>query len=333
MNPYWGLSFIQFFQLFFQRLGLFLSGDLGISDLASDEIQIAALVLTSVCCALIGTFLILRKMAMLANALSHTILLGIVLSYILLLTVGEKFPSGQEGPVLTLSGLMIASFLSGILTTLLTYLLQRFFRLQEDASIGLVFTSLFALGIILVTLYSRNMHLGTEAVMGNIDAVHQDDLKLLLWVVGIEMLCFALFFKELAASSFDPGFARAIGIPNFGIDLLLMVLVSAACIAAFRVTGVLLVLAFLVVLPLTARLWTHRLKKMIILAALAGAFCGIFAVALARHLLSVQNIALSTSGIAVVLIGLVFSASLGWQAASETLRRKRLVAERKGIVS
>lgn len=324
INPYWDQSFGGFCILFFQRMWSFVTGNLPVSALASDEVQWLALVLTSFCCALLGAFLILRKMAMLANALSHTILLGIVLAFICFIPFGDAVPIGEQASILTLPGLMAASFLSGILTTFLTFVFQRWFHLQEDASIGLVFTTLFALGIVLVTVYTRNAHIGTEAVMGNIDAIHIDDLKLLLWIALGEFIIFGVLFKEFTASSFDAGFAKTLGISNFGIHMLLMVMVSAACIGAFRATGVLLVLAFLIGLPVTARLWTHHLKRMIVLAVGIGVVCGFFAVALARHFLSVHQVPLSTSGLAVVLIGIVFIASLLRFLVKKKLDRARV---------
>ncbi|NGX47266.1 MAG: Manganese transport system membrane protein MntB, partial [Chlamydiae bacterium] len=144
MNPYHGADFFHFFAIFFTRL-------LTWKTLASDEIQFFVLSLIAIASSLIGTLLVLKRMTMLANSLSHTILLGIVIAYLLLFKAGSGMPMNFQV-------LFIAALVTGILTTLLTQVLHRVIKLQEDASIGIVFTSLFALGILLVTLYTRNAH-------------------------------------------------------------------------------------------------------------------------------------------------------------------------------
>ena len=100
----------------------------------------------------------------------------------------------------------------GLVTVLLTHWLTTSFRLQEDASMGIVFTTLFALGIIAVTALTRSSHLGQEAVMGNVDALQNSDLNLVIWVLGINGILIALFYKEFVITSFDPGLARILGI-------------------------------------------------------------------------------------------------------------------------
>src|ERR1700722_9961958 len=157
-NPYSDQDFLGFFGVLFSRLLLLIIGKLPFGSLVADEIQMIVLSCVAVTGAMVGTFLVLRKMTMLANALSHTILLGIVVAYLLCES-------------LTIPVLMVAALATGIATTFLTEFLNRVIKLQEDASIGLVFSVLFALGIVLLTLFSRNVHIGTELVMGNVDAL------------------------------------------------------------------------------------------------------------------------------------------------------------------
>lgn len=294
MSPYWQKTFFPFCALFFERLWLFCTGRLALQDLASDEIQILVLVLLSLACALVGTFLVLKKMTMLANSLSHTILVGIAIAY---LVMGSTFD---------LKVLLLASLIAGLLTSLLTHWFTHVMRLQEDASIGLVFTALFALGVLLVTLFTRSAHIGTEAIMGNVDALHLDDVKLALVIFGLNALCVGFFYKQFTVSSFDPVLASLLGLFPGLCGLLLMVLASCTAVGAFRAVGVLLFLALLVGPVLSARLLTHRLDKLIALAALLGCITSFCSVALARHFLSAYGIALSTSGLVVVLIGIGF---------------------------
>jgi manganese/zinc/iron transport system permease protein len=304
VNPYFGKNFIEFILLFLQRMGELCVGRIGVGDLASDEIQVLVLSLVACCSALVGTFLVLKKMTMLANSLSHTILLGIVVAYLILLPF---IPESQvHAHAISIQVLLIASLVTGLITAVLTQLLTNVLKLQEDASTGLVFTTLFALGIVLVTVFTRNTHLGTEAVMGNVDALHIDDLKLILWIALFDFVIITIFFKEFKMIAFDGAFADSQGISRSFFNYLLMVLTSATVIGAFRAVGVLLVLAFIVGPVLTARLFTHRLKKLILLAMGIGVGASLISVALSRHLLSIHHLPLSTSGLVATVLGMIY---------------------------
>lgn len=295
MNPYWGKDFFEFFGVLFSRL---LRGD--IFSLASDELQLFVLMGIGIAASLVGTFLILKKMTMLANSLSHTILLGIVLAYLF------TSASIQESHFIDLKILLLGAMIAAILTTLLTQMLTHLMKLQEDASIGLVFTTLFALGVVLVTLYTRSTHIGIEAIMGNVDALHPDDLKLVGFVCLFNLVPILLFFKEFKATAFDPSFAKASGISPTLFNYILMVQVAVTAIGAFRAVGVLLFLAMLVGPPLTARLITNKLSYLILLSMGLGALASLFAVATSRHLLTVYQAPFSTSALVVTFIALFY---------------------------
>jgi len=269
-----------------------------------DEIQLLSLILLAISTALLGSFLVQRKMSMLANSLSHTILLGIVLAYLAFL------PMQAFSVSIPLHILFIAALITAFLTTFLTMLLTRVAKLQEDASIAIVFTSLFALGVVIVTIYAKNAHIGLEAIMGNIDALHLHDLNLLGLIAVINLIAILIFYKELFISSFDPSHAKMVGISNFSMHFILMALVAATAIGAFRALGVLLFLAFLVGPVLTARLITDRFNHIILVAMGIGIFSSCISVALSRHIFSVYHLPLSTAGITVVLIGLCYPLAL-----------------------
>lgn len=294
LNPYHDLTFGGFILQFFARCWAFLSGGIGWDQLASDEIQVFVLAAVAASSALVGSFLVLRRMTMLANSLSHTILIGIVVAY---LVVG----TGHDSAV-PLQAMLLAALAMGFATTFLTELLTKAGRLQEDASTGLVFTTLFALGVILATLLTRNAHIGLEAVMGNADALHADDLKLVLFILAVNILIFWAFFKEFKITTFDPQLARALGFSTTFFGYLLMMQVSATCIGAFRAVGVLLVLSFITGPPLAARLLTHDLKSMLCWAVFIGVLASLVGVAFTRHILTVTGVALSTSGVVVCTI-------------------------------
>lgn len=303
MSPYFGKDFFSFFPLLFSRLFHLATGALSWKDLAPDEIQILVLSLICISSALVGSLLVLKKMTMLANSLSHTILLGIVISTLLF----------SSGGVLAINFkiLMVAALITGLLTTLLTQLFHKVMRLQEDASIGIVFSSLFALGIVLVTLYTRNTHIGVEVVMGNADALHADDLKMALWVALGNAAAVLLFFKEWKLICFDTPLGKSLGFRPGIFNLFLMLLTSATAISAFRAVGVLLFLAFLVGLPLSARLLTSNLRRLLFVAMGLGIGCSLFAVAISRHFLTAYQMPLSTAGLTVTLVGMVFALLLG----------------------
>lgn len=306
-NPYSGQSFFGFFFVLLQRLWQFATGTISYDALASDELQLLVLSGVAASAALVGTFLILRRMTMLANSLSHTILIGIVFAYLFSTqSVFGHSSSVDIGPML------LAALVTGILTAFLTEFLTKTARLQEDASTGIVFTSLFAFGIILVTLLTRNAHIGTEVVMGNVDALHISDSKLVYIILAANIFLFILFFKEYKITTFDPALAKALGFSVGFFNYLLMVQVSATVIGAFRAVGVLMVLAFITGPSLTARLLTHDLKKVLLYSIVLGCTASLIGVALARHILSVYDVALSTGGIVVCVISLQYLAVILW---------------------
>lgn len=273
-------------------------------DLVSDEIQVLVLVGVSASAAMVGSFLILRRMTMLANALSHTILIGIAVAF---------FVVGGEGDEMPMMAMLIASLVMGMVTAFLTELLTKAGRLQEDASTGLVFTTLFAIGIILVTVLTRDAHIGLEVVMGNVDALHIDDFKFVYLILLGNAILFVLFFKEFKITTFDPALAKALGFSTIFYNYLLMAQVSATAIGAFRAVGVIMVLAFITGPPLTARLLTDHLKYMLVGAVGIGALASVVGVALSRHILTTTGVAFSTAGIVVCTIVSIYSLVLAIQ--------------------
>lgn len=307
MNPYAGKDFFSFFATLFTRLWASVQGEGGLR-LVSDEIQCLTLILLGISLAFLGSFLVVKKMTMLANALSHTLLVGIVLAFLCLqYFLGESL---FAEPFSSMRVLWLGAMITGFITTICTELLTRVFRVQEDASIGFVFTTLFALGVFLVTLCTRNVHLGVEAIMGNIDALHVEDL----WNVGgfavTTLIIYFVFFRGFFVTAFDSCFAKGIGFPVKTLNYLMMILTAAGAIASFRVVGVLLFLALLVGPVLIARIYTHRLKWMMISSCLITSGIGTISVALSRHILTVWKIPLSTSGILVCLLFLFYLLSL-----------------------
>jgi manganese/zinc/iron transport system permease protein len=306
MNPYRGTTFISFFGQLFHRLWLLITGHP--LDLAPDELQLLVLCTVAVSAAFVGAFLVLRRMTMMANAVSHTILLGVAAAFLLT----------KE---LNVSAMLFAALVTGLGTALLTEFLSKHAKVQEDASMGLVFTALFALGVVLVTLYTRNTHLGAEVVMGNVDALQFSDLQLAAVVLLFNLALFGLFFKEYRATTFDPQMARSMGLSPLFFNYLLMTQASGTVVGAFRAVGVVMVLALLVAPVVTARLLTHRLSVLVWLASAIGCMAALIGVAFSRHLLTVYRTSVSTGGLVVCALLLIFLLVLLQRFVKLTFRR------------
>lgn len=298
MNPYWATDFFKFFVVLFKRL----TGQMPLPTLPSDEVQLLVLIGISISTVLLGTFLTLRKTTMLANSLSHTTLLGIVICFLLTFQTASDFD-------LNIPLLLVASFLSALFTILCTEGARYFFKLQEDAAIGLVFTTLFALGIFLVTLFTRNSHIGVEVITGNVDALTSTDIQSAALVAVINCIAILIAYPAWALSAFDPSFAASSGFPVARYHYLQMGLTALTLVASIRAVGVLLVLSFLVGPVLIARHWTYRLKPLLGVSLCVGIGFSVIGVALARHLLTAAHFAVSTGGLIVTLMSLGYFVS------------------------
>jgi manganese/zinc/iron transport system permease protein len=225
-------------------------------------------------CALPGVFLVLRKLAMVADAISHAILPGIVVAYFL-----------ARGPNL-LAGFVWATA-AGVLTVGLIEALHRTGRVKEDAATGIVFPAMFALGVFLVARYFANLHVDTDAVLYGEIALAPFDTLLIggrdlgpqsLWVMGgltlLNLAFILLFYKELKLATFDPGLAATLGFAPVALHYGLMTLVALTTVGAFTAVGAILVVALLIVPAATAYLLTDRLPVMIGLTLLVGAVSG-----------------------------------------------------------
>lgn len=243
---------------------------------------VAALVAAN--CALVGSFLVLRKMALLGDAISHAVLPGIVIAF---LATGSRAPL----PMILGAGAL------GVLTVFLVALFQRSNRLREDASIGVVFPALFSLGVILISRYATQVDLDLDCVLyGEIAYTPWDTLlwgarslgPKALWVGGGMLLANFGFviglWKELEITSFDPELAASLGFRPMLLHYLLMSAVAATVVASFESVGAVLVVALLVVPPATAFLLTDRLAKMVALAVALGMLASALGYALARAL-------------------------------------------------
>jgi manganese/zinc/iron transport system permease protein len=263
------------------------------------EIQLIA-VIVAVACALPGVFLVLRKMSMMSDSITHTILLGIVLAFFVTHDLSSPF-------------LIAGAALMGVATVWLTETFNRTRLLAEDAAIGIVFPLLFSIAIILITHYAGAVHLDTDSVLlGELAFAPFDRMVVANVYIGakaiyttgalllINLAAIIIFYKELKLATFDPMLAAVLGFAPALLHYGLMTIVSLTTVAAFQAVGSILVVAFMVGPPVTAYLLTDDLKHMLILSGLIGAINGVLGYQ-AAALLDV-----SIAGSIAVTTGLVF---------------------------
>lgn len=277
--------------------------------------------LVAMTCGLLGCFLILRKMAMVGDAISHAVLPGIVIAFLL---------SGSRDSVTMLLGAGII----GILTTVLIEFFHKKGNLQTDASIGVTFTWLFALGVILISVFANEVDLDQDCVLhGEIAYVPLDlwitDSGLILgprvlYVSGFVFLVvlgfITLGYKELYLTTFDPAFATAIGISTVLWHYLLMAAVSLTTVASFESVGAILVVALLIAPPATAYMLTNSFPRMLLVTAILGIIVSAAGYYLAVVLDGSIAGAMSTVSGILFLIAFLFSPSEG--IVSNFIRRK-----------
>ncbi|GAB7055269.1 MULTISPECIES: metal ABC transporter permease [unclassified Paenibacillus] len=267
-------------------------------------------VLVASACGVVGCFLVLRKMAMIGDAISHSVLPGIVIAFLI---------SGSRDSV----AMMLGAAALGLLTVFLIQMFQQS-GVQSDASIGVVFTALFAVGIMLVSLYTRNIDLDLDCVLyGEIAYVPWNTIELLgvdigpkaVWLVGLALVLnvavIGLFYKQFKVCSFDPGLAAAVGIPVALFHYLLMGLVSVTTVASFESVGAILVVGMLVVPPLAAYLITEVLSRMIVYSVLIGSASAVAGYYLAKWLDASIAASMITVAGAFLMLAILFSPTHG----------------------
>jgi manganese/zinc/iron transport system permease protein len=232
--------------------------------------------LAAMSCALPGAWLLLRRQSLLGDALSHSILPGIVLAYLLIHWL-EQLGWVSHGSGVRQLALFAGAAVSGVLSAIATELIQRWGRLDRGAAIGVVFTTMFALGLLLIRMFADQTHVDPGCVLyGSLETSASIGMSGSIAVpravvvngamLAINGILVVLFFKELRLSTFDPGLAAAIGLRADWIQLALLAMTAATLVAAFESVGAILVIAMLIVPAAAARLLTDRLAIMLILS-------------------------------------------------------------------
>lgn len=275
------------------------------------EIYLVAIVV-AVACALPGVFLVIRGITMLSDAITHSVLLGIVLAFFLV--------NDFNSPLL-----LVGATLTGLLVVWLIEALQRTELMSSDAAIGIVFPLFFSIGIILITRYAGDIHLDTDSVlMGELVFIPFRRLELFgydigpvsLWgMLGILLLnigFISIFFKELKVTTFDPVFAMTIGISPAIIHYALMGFVSLTAVGSYDAVGSILVVGFMVGPGLSAYLLSDDLKKMLWISVLFAILNSVLGITVARYLdVSLAGMIAVTTGFTAFLVFLL-SPKKGW---------------------
>lgn len=286
------------------------------------EIQLIATVV-AVACALPGVFLVLRGMALMSDAISHTVLLGIVLTFFAV--------QDLHSPLLLLGAAAM-----GVITVALVELLYNTRLVKQDAAIGLVFPALFSVAVILISRFARGVHLDVDAVLlGELAFAPFDRMMLLgldlpkslVWMGGIlllNLLFIGLFYKELKLATFDAGLAAVLGFSPVLLHYALMSLVSITAVGAFDAVGSVLVVALMVTPAAAAYLLTDQLRRMLGLSALIAAASAIGGYWLARGLnANIAGSMATVTGIVFLLI-LLLAPQRGLVALAQRRTRQAL---------
>lgn len=252
-------------------------GDIGETDIVAQAVRfftfqdpavryaLIGSVLLGISCGLLGSFIVVRKMALVGDALSHAVLPGVALGFLWNMT---------KDPVAILVGATLAGLLGAAVVTFI----KQTTRLKEDAALGLVLASFFAAGICLMTMIQR-LPTGNKSglqnfLFGQAAAISADDVRLMAIVTAGAIAAIWIFYKEFLVTSFDAGFARVAGFPAQVIHYALMLLLAFAVVIALQAVGVVLVSAMLITPAAAAYLLTDRMSRMLWLAALFGMIAG-----------------------------------------------------------
>ncbi len=251
-------------------------------------------ILVGLICSVVGSYLMVQRLALLGDAISHSVLPGLAISFLL----------GAN--------IFVGAFISGVLSTMVIAWISKRSPIKEDAAMGIVFSAFFALGITLITIIQKDNKIDlNHFLFGNILGVTTTDLRDTAIIGAFVLLVVLLLYKELLFYTFDPLGAQAAGLPVHLLNFGLMVLIALTIVASLKAVGVVLVLALLITPGATAYLLVKRLHQMMILGAVIGVVASVSGMYLSYflNLPSGPAIVLVVSGFFV--LALLFSPTQG----------------------
>ncbi|MEG4497480.1 metal ABC transporter permease [Microcoleus sp. F10-C6] len=251
-------------------------------------------ILVGIVCAIVGSYLMVQRLALLGDAISHSVLPGLAIAFIL----------GAN--------IFIGAFIAGVLSTVIIAWIKARSTIKEDAAMGIVFSAFFALGITLITIVQKDNKIDlNHFLFGNILGVTVEDAIDTAVIVAVVLLVVVVFYKELLFYTFDPLGSQATGLPVNLLNFGLMVLIALTIVASLKAVGVVLVLSLLITPASTAYLLVTRLHQVMILGAIIGVISSISGMYLSYfyNLPSGPAIVLVASGLFV--LSLLFSPTQG----------------------
>ncbi len=277
--------------------------------------------MVGITCGVLGSFIVLRNMSLIGDALSHAILPGVVVGFVL---VGYS-----------VLGFFIGSVIAALAAAVLMTWIQRNVRTHVDASIGIVFTFMFALGVIGISNVTRKqgVHLDLkDFLFGNILGISDQDLWLTAIVLVFTVASVIAFYRFLFLTTFDSVVAKTMGISVSTVHYFMMLLLSFAVVASLRTVGVILVVAMLITPASTAYLLTHKLKKMVLLSALIGLASTIIGLLVAIVFETTPGPAMTVVATLIYLLAVCFAPQKGLLSRYLKKRSNRLKILREDIL-
>jgi manganese/iron transport system permease protein len=259
-------------------------------------------------CAFLSCYLILKGWALMGDALAHSVVPGVALAYLFALPYA------------------VGAFTSGIIAALGITFVKRLTMLREDAVIGLVFTTFFAIGLLIVSINPTAVNV-QSIVLGNILAISDEDVMQVIIIAAVSLAILGLKWKDLMLAFFDESHARSVGLNPWGLRVLFFVLLSACTVAALQTVGAVLVIAMVVTPGATAYLLTDRFGVMICLAMAIGAITSAFGAYISFFMDG------ATGGLIVVFQTLVFLTAFVFAPRHGRLAARRASRAAAGVVS
>lgn len=268
--------------------------------------------MVGIMCGILGAFIILRNMALIGDALSHAILPGVVVGFLV---------AGYS-----ILGFFTGSVMAGLIAAALITWIQRNVATQEDAAIGIVFTSMFALGVMGISwlTHQEGVHLDLkDFLFGNVLGISDNDLWLTFLVMCFTILCILSFYRYFFITTFESVAAKTLGVSVSTIHYFLMLLLSFAVVASLQSVGVILVVAMLVTPASTAYLLTERLSFMVLLSGAIGWLSAALGLLVSIVLQTTPGPAMTIVATLLYLLAVMFAPRKGLISRAIILRRKR----------
>ncbi|MCL1472541.1 metal ABC transporter permease [Argonema antarcticum] len=251
-------------------------------------------ILVGLLCAVVGSYLMVQRLALLGDAISHSVLPGLAIAFML----------GAN--------IFVGAFIAGVLSTMAIAWIRTRSPIKEDAAMGIVFSAFFALGITLITLIQKSNKIDlNHFLFGNILGVTSDEVWNTAFIAAIVLLVVGLLYKELLFYTFDPLGAQAVGLPVNLLNFGLMLLIALTIVASMKAVGVILVLSLLITPGATAYLLVKRLHQVMMLGAAIGIISSISGMYLSYFFNLPSGPAIVLVASSLFVLALLFSPSYG----------------------